>query len=760
VAGKVKLEQRAEIEKAIRYVREHLGEESLRVTDVAAATRYRERRLRHLFREMTGQGLAEHISSLRIEKARELLRGTALSVMEVAYETGFHNLSHFSRTFKRAAGSSPARFRRLAGEGRAEESPVPAGGGRKCVFRDAFRGPSGDWQETSGAWSRSEGVLEGSSSDTLEIALSRLLPEDFEVSFRFRATPRNRRVPYALHVRLCDAELAASSYVIELGENGNTLGFIQVPRGARPWNVNARLRHDSEQGIAIEFRSTVLRVVLDGTEVLRHREVFPARHAERCRLAILYWHGALRLRDFSVTDLGLPPTVPTIRLGDMLFNEGMVSKARSFYVTALGRTEDREERAELQCKIGMANLALGRLDEAELWLRRLAESPSEGFWIDRARLALPRILARRGESDLERRIAALRRSYPALSGEIDSSLCDEGDHLRRSGRFDRALRFYAMYLARPSGQAFLRMNVMREAGECCWVMHRLREARAHIRMLVREERMPLRRVMALRQLSTFYACEGRFREAEAVHRRAERECDDPLSTAMLLLNLVILQRGRGRFRDALRTLDRVREEFGTRAEEAARSAPLYRAQILCGMGRTEEALADLAAAGLLRPDPGIAGYAEVLGIAYVPHALRGEMEESAKMLRALSRSEEREPCQRALAAILAGMLLEIGDLPKEAKKIWREVGRRFPETRVHGFADVATELASGGGTDRLLALPADAQVRGELLYWAARLFEKRGEKARVRPLLEIIVREDPTRRWPAELARRRLRARR
>lgn len=68
-------------------------------------------RLRHLFKEETGLTPTKYIKKLRIEKARELLETTFLSVKEVSFKTGIPNECYFVREFKKAFGMPPLEYR-------------------------------------------------------------------------------------------------------------------------------------------------------------------------------------------------------------------------------------------------------------------------------------------------------------------------------------------------------------------------------------------------------------------------------------------------------------------------------------------------------------------------------------------------------------------------------------------------------------------------------------------------------------------------
>lgn len=62
-----------------------------------------------LFKEVTGYSPNQYIINCRIMKAKELLIND-MSVENVCSQTGFNNLSHFSRTFKKLVGESPKQY--------------------------------------------------------------------------------------------------------------------------------------------------------------------------------------------------------------------------------------------------------------------------------------------------------------------------------------------------------------------------------------------------------------------------------------------------------------------------------------------------------------------------------------------------------------------------------------------------------------------------------------------------------------------------
>lgn len=67
--------------------------------------------LSDMLRSLTGQNAQQHIHSRLIEKAKELLSATELTVSEVAYHLGFEHPQSFSKLFKTKTALTPLEFR-------------------------------------------------------------------------------------------------------------------------------------------------------------------------------------------------------------------------------------------------------------------------------------------------------------------------------------------------------------------------------------------------------------------------------------------------------------------------------------------------------------------------------------------------------------------------------------------------------------------------------------------------------------------------
>ena len=62
----------------------------------------------HTFKEVTGQTVLDYVNFLRCNHARSLLASGKYNVGESALQSGFSNLSYFSRTYRRIMGELPS----------------------------------------------------------------------------------------------------------------------------------------------------------------------------------------------------------------------------------------------------------------------------------------------------------------------------------------------------------------------------------------------------------------------------------------------------------------------------------------------------------------------------------------------------------------------------------------------------------------------------------------------------------------------------
>ena len=82
------------------------------IADYAEECSLSESRFSHLFKESTGTSPHHYLLQVRIERARELLENTDLSIAQICGEIGICDQNYFSRAFKKLHGCSPSAYRR------------------------------------------------------------------------------------------------------------------------------------------------------------------------------------------------------------------------------------------------------------------------------------------------------------------------------------------------------------------------------------------------------------------------------------------------------------------------------------------------------------------------------------------------------------------------------------------------------------------------------------------------------------------------
>lgn len=96
---------------AMRYIRAHL-EESPTVYRITEAVGLSRRTLERHFLKQYGRSVKAEIMRLRIEKCKDLLRNTNLSMRSIAKKMNFASMEHFIRTFRHHEDISPNEYRK------------------------------------------------------------------------------------------------------------------------------------------------------------------------------------------------------------------------------------------------------------------------------------------------------------------------------------------------------------------------------------------------------------------------------------------------------------------------------------------------------------------------------------------------------------------------------------------------------------------------------------------------------------------------
>jgi signal transduction histidine kinase/AraC-like DNA-binding protein len=95
-----------------QILEENLGDDSFGITELCQSLGMSRSQVYRKFKALTDTTVHNFILKLRLSKARKLLLTSGLNVSEVALETGFKNLSHFSRLFSEAYGIPPSQLKK------------------------------------------------------------------------------------------------------------------------------------------------------------------------------------------------------------------------------------------------------------------------------------------------------------------------------------------------------------------------------------------------------------------------------------------------------------------------------------------------------------------------------------------------------------------------------------------------------------------------------------------------------------------------
>jgi AraC family transcriptional regulator len=105
--------QKWRMKRVVDYVGAHLSHR-ITLADMSAAAGLTRMHFAAQFRAATGMRPHDYILQRRIDRAQELLRDPKLALVDVALSVGFQTQAHFTTVFKRFAGETPNRWRRLA----------------------------------------------------------------------------------------------------------------------------------------------------------------------------------------------------------------------------------------------------------------------------------------------------------------------------------------------------------------------------------------------------------------------------------------------------------------------------------------------------------------------------------------------------------------------------------------------------------------------------------------------------------------------
>ena len=95
---------------AIDYMNQNYHKK-ISLKELALQVNYSQYHFIRLFQKETGKTTFQYLTDIRVEKAREFLSTTNLSITEICLQCGFQNSSHFANFFKVQTGMRPREYR-------------------------------------------------------------------------------------------------------------------------------------------------------------------------------------------------------------------------------------------------------------------------------------------------------------------------------------------------------------------------------------------------------------------------------------------------------------------------------------------------------------------------------------------------------------------------------------------------------------------------------------------------------------------------
>ncbi|WP_164545444.1 response regulator [Paenibacillus albus] len=102
------------VHETIRYIERHYQSGGFTISDIASYLQLTPAYLSQIFKKDTGQTINDYMNAYKVERAKELLAGRGVKLVEVAALSGYNDAKYFTKTFKRITGITPSEYRENA----------------------------------------------------------------------------------------------------------------------------------------------------------------------------------------------------------------------------------------------------------------------------------------------------------------------------------------------------------------------------------------------------------------------------------------------------------------------------------------------------------------------------------------------------------------------------------------------------------------------------------------------------------------------
>ena len=98
----------------LKYIENHYMDK-ITIAQIASEVQFSESHFMRYFKETMGTTFTDYLKDYRLTMAARLLTTSDSTVLAIAEETGFENLSYFNRSFKKKYALTPRQFRAMEG---------------------------------------------------------------------------------------------------------------------------------------------------------------------------------------------------------------------------------------------------------------------------------------------------------------------------------------------------------------------------------------------------------------------------------------------------------------------------------------------------------------------------------------------------------------------------------------------------------------------------------------------------------------------
>lgn len=99
-----------QLQQVLDYIHESLDQD-IKLSDLAALLGMSQFHFSHRFKQAIGTSPYQYLLQQRVERAKQLLKQTERSILEIALECGFNSHSHLSKQFRQLTGITPKTYR-------------------------------------------------------------------------------------------------------------------------------------------------------------------------------------------------------------------------------------------------------------------------------------------------------------------------------------------------------------------------------------------------------------------------------------------------------------------------------------------------------------------------------------------------------------------------------------------------------------------------------------------------------------------------